>query len=132
MRIVLTLRHTGGHSETHQFDAPIDNVGVKGSATKTRLHGAASSWTYAERYLLTKVCGVQLTDDDDGNAGGGVGPGAERITDDQLLDLEAKMDEKGIGPNGRVKLLTYLGVEKLADLPASQLKKAATAIEGRR
>ena len=75
---------------------------------------------------------MQLTDDDDGNAGGGVGPGAERITDDQALDLEAKMGEHGVGPQGRAKLLTWLGVEKLSDLPASKLKAAMDAIERRR
>ena len=90
-------------------------MGVKGSATKTRLHGAASSWTYAERYLLTKVCGVQLTDDDDGNAGGGVGPGAERITTDQLTDLEALIGEVGAD---RGRFMFWLGVKDLSDLPA--------------
>ena len=75
---------------------------------------------------------MQLTDDDDGNAGANVGPGAERITEDQALDLEAKMEEHGVGPQGRAKLLTWLGVEKLADLPASKLKAAMDAIERRR
>ena len=35
------------------------------------------------------VFGVQLIADDDGNAGGGIGPGAEKITEDQVRDLEA-------------------------------------------
>ena len=129
VRIVLTLRHIGGHSETHRFDAPIDNVGVKGAATKTKLHGAASSWTYAERYLLTKVCGVQLTDDDDGNAGGGVGPGAERITTDQLTDLEALISEVGAD---RGRFMFWLGVKDLSDLPAGKLRAAVDALELKR
>ena len=75
VKFVLTLRHNGGHSEKHYLDAPIDDKGMKGSPTKTRLHGMASSYTYCERHLLCKVFGVQLSKDTDGNSQ--VGPAAE-------------------------------------------------------
>ena len=52
IRFVLILRHTSGHEERHRLDAPVDNVGPKGSPTKTALHGMASSYTYCERHLL--------------------------------------------------------------------------------
>ena len=132
IRCVLMLRHIGGHTEQHRLDAPIDGVGAKGGKVMTRLQGTGSTMRYVERYLLCNVCGVQIVADDDGNKGANVGPGAERITEDQALDLEAKMEEHGVGPQGRAKLLTWLGVEKLSDLPASKLKAAMDAIERRR
>ena len=67
--------------------APIDNMSMKGNATKTALHGMRSPATpTAERTLLEKVFGmVSPGEDDDGNAasiaaghrrtaGGAVGP----------------------------------------------------------
>ena len=134
IRFTLTLRHNGGHSEQHYLDAPIDDKGIKGTTNKTRLWGIGSSMSYCERYLLVNVCGVQcvMNLDDDGKRGSTVGPGSERITEDQLLDLEAKITEKGIGPGGRAKLLTWLGVTDLKDLPAGKMRAAADALERKR
>ena len=50
--------------------------------------------TYAERYLLVNVWGVQTAEDDDGNRAGNVGPGSERITEDQAHDLRALIEGK--------------------------------------
>ena len=119
----------------HRLDAPIDGVGVEGRRkVMTRLHGAPASYhgRYVERYLLTVTsAGCRSWPTTTGTLGAGVGPGAERITEDQALDLEAKMEEHGVGPQGRAKLLTWLGVEKLSDLPASKLKAAMDAVERR-
>ena len=78
LRFVLIVRHVGGHSERHTMDAAVDNIGPKGAPTKTKLHGGASSYTFVGRHLKCNVFNVQLIEDDDGNAGGGVGPGAEK------------------------------------------------------
>ena len=129
IRFVLILRHNSGHEERHNFDAPPDYLGPKGSPTKTKLHGMASSYTYCERHLLCKVFGVQLVADDDGNAGGGVGPGAEKITEEQALDLEALLSEvKGT----RAKFLDLMGVSKLEDLARSQHAQAVRFLEAKR
>ena len=74
MRIVLVLRHVGGHEERHFSDAPADTHGPKGNPVKTKLHGMASSDTFVGRNLKIKVFGLQIVKDDDGNAGAGVGP----------------------------------------------------------
>ena len=55
---------------------------------KTKLHGMASSYTYCERHLLCKVFGVQLSDDDDGNAAA-IGPAADPITEEQGFELHS-------------------------------------------
>ena len=55
----------------------------------------ASSGTYCERHLLLKVWGVQTCADDDGNAGAGIGIGAEKISEEEALNVEAKLEEVG-------------------------------------
>ena len=129
LRIVLTLRHIGGHVETHFYDAPVDDRGIKGAATKTALHGSRSTWTYCERTLLSKVCGIRETLDDDGNAGGNVGPGSERITDDQVATINKLIDD--VKANTTRFLFVY-GVESVADLPASVYKAAVRSLEAKR
>ena len=130
VRIVLTVRHTGGHRETHFFDAPIDTVGMKGQKNKTALHGASSSWSYAERILKLHVWGAETTTmDDDGNAGAGLDPSAEKITQDQADDLEALRQE--VKADGK-RLLSALGVEKLSDLPKSRYTEAVRMLEAKR
>ena len=129
MRFVLVLRHTGGHEERHTLDAPVDDTGMKGNPTKTRLHGMASSYTYCERHLLCKVWGVQLVKDDDGNAASNVGPGAERITEQQAHDLESLLEETG---RDRAKFLKLYGVSTISDLSAANYKGALQTLESAR
>ena len=129
IRFVLILRHNSGHEERHNFDAPPDYLGPKGAPTKTKLHGMASSYTYCERHLLCKVFGVQLVADDDGNAGGGIGPGAEKITEDQVMDLQAlRVEVKGDGP----MLLDLMNVKRLEDIPKSEYNRAVQVLEAKR
>ena len=129
IRCVLTLRHVGGHTEQHRLDAPIDGVGAKGGKVMTRLQGTGSTMRYVERYLLCNVCGVQIVADDDGNKGANVGPGSERITTDQLTDLEALISEVGAD---RGRFMFWLGVKDLSDLPAGKLRAAVDALELKR
>jgi hypothetical protein len=128
LRVALIVRHVGGHEERHYLDAPVDTVGLKGNANKTPLHGMGSTLTYCKRYLLCMVFGVQLVKDDDGS-GGASGPGAEKITDNQALDLrglmqEVKADEK--------RFLAVFEVQKIEDLPAACLKPALRMLEAKR
>lgn len=129
LRIVLTLRHIGGHRETHQLDAPIDTVGPKGSGNKTPLHGSASTMSYCERQLLLKVFGVQTSKDDDGNAGAGVGPSHARITEDQANDVHNLLEEVN-ADKGR--FLDVFGVKAVEDLAVNQLRPATAMLEAKR
>ena len=63
MRIVCTVAHTGGHFEENHLDAPPDDVGMKGAATKTGIQSIGSSVTYLRRYLTTMVFNIVLSDD---------------------------------------------------------------------
>ena len=129
IRFVLTLRHIGGHEETHFIDAPPDYLGPKGAPVKTKLHGTGSSATYCQRLLLCMVFGVQLIADDDGNAGGGIGPGAEKITEEQALDLVALIGEVGADTP---KFLDYFQIKSLEELPSISYKTAVRMLEAKR
>ena len=128
VRFRLIVRHSG-HSEEHFMDAPIDNVGMKGSPTKTRLHGTGSAETYALRRLKCNVFDVRLVDDDDANAAGGIGPGAEPITPEQADELRKIADEvKADIP----AFCRYLKVDGIPSIPASRFMEAKQALERKR
>ena len=125
LRFVLILRHIGGHEERHRLDAPIDNIGPKGSPTKTKLHGMASSYTYCERHLILKVFGVQVVADDDGNGG----PGAEKISAEQAKDLDSLIGEVKASKG---KFMAYFKIDKLEDIALSQYAGAVRMLEEKR
>ena len=125
LRVVLKLRHGGGHEETHHLDAPIDNKGIGGKATKTALHGMGSTITYCQRYLLCSVFGVELADDRDGNPP----EDAATVTDEQAANLKALCDEVGADLGAFLKVLK---VPKLEDLPASKYAGAVRRLEAKR
>lgn len=129
IRFVLILRHTGGHEERHRLDAPVDHLGIKGAQTKTRLHGMASSYTYCERHLLLKVFGVQTVADDDGNAAAGIGPSSERISEDQVHNIDALADEVAAD---RRKFLKFFDIDHLAEMRVSDYKTAIRMLEAKR
>ena len=130
MRFVLLIRHAGGHHEEHRFDAPIDDIGMKGNPTKTRLHGMSSSYTYCERIMVSKAFGVQIGDrDDDGNAASGIGPGAERITESQVADIHSLIEE--VKAN-QARFLEFFGAEAIADLPAGRFREAVAMLNRKR
>ena len=127
-RFVLMLRHIGGHEERHRLDAPIDNVGPKGTANKTVIHGMMSSYTLCERHLCVKVFGLQIVDDDDGNAAGGIGPGTELITPKQATQLNALADEVGADKGLFCKMMN---IGSIPELSASQFKVAVVALRAK-
>ena len=128
IRFMLTLRR-GGHVEQHFIDGSPDYLGPKGVPNKTKIHGTFSSYTLAERHLLCKVFGVQLVADDDGNAAGGIGPGAEKISAEQARDLEALCSEVG----GNVTIFNKIfSVTSFAELAKANLKPAIQLLEAKR
>ena len=129
LRFVLIVRHVRGHSERHTMDAAVDNIGPKGSPTKTKLHGGASSYTFVGRHLKCNVFNVQLVKDDDGNAGGGIGPSAEKITLDQANELNTIAENVGAD---KIAFCTYLKVDSITSIPAGRYREAKLALERKR
>jgi len=69
--IVCDVLHTGGHSRTYHYDAPIDDVGIKGEKNKTSTHGRGSAISYGRRYLILMIFNLTIGgEDDDGNGAG--------------------------------------------------------------
>ena len=124
IRYVMVVRHKGGHSERHTMELPKDDTGKK-----AHLHQIGSSNTYGKRYLKVSVFDVDLSDDDDGNAGAGVGPSAETITEHQAADLRALIEDVGAD---KAKFLRFFGIKNVLELPASRMKEAVRMLEARR
>lgn len=127
IEVTCTLRHVDGATRTAKFRGPFDNSGGKNA-----LQAVGSSRTYGKRYTLTDVTGISTEDDDDG---AGAGTPHERITDKQLADMEALIEEVGASRDGFVKWLEKKinrDLGGLADLPAKDYRDAVRALEQKR
>lgn len=120
LHVVCIVRHVAGHEERATFPVPVDTKAAMSAAQK---NGAAL--TYGRRQSLIAVLGLTTTDDDIDGADIGR-PSAETITESQAADLDAKIDEVGAD---KARFLDWLGVESLADIPASDYRRAVKALE---
>lgn len=124
MRVVCFCSHRGGHTRRYQYDASLDMTGLKGNQNKTPIQGEGSTFSYARRYLTALIFNLTLTDEDnDGQSA------ADRITESQAADLQAKITEVSAD---KAAFLRYLRVDRIEDLPASKFKAAIAALEKKR
>jgi len=65
IRVTCQCMHVGGHSEPYHFDLPVDDIGIKGNANKTRIHGSGSTISYGRRYLVLMIFNVVMAGEDD-------------------------------------------------------------------
>jgi hypothetical protein len=98
--------------------------------SKADAHGVGSATSYAKRYALAAALGV-TSEDDDGNAAVAAGANGKdpHITEKQLADLDALIEEVGAD---KAKFLKYLKLTKLADLPAKAYSNAVKDLEAKR
>jgi len=96
-------------------------------ATKQDAQGYGSALTYARRYSLMASCGI-APEDDDGNAASKAKK-EPLITEKQMTDIIALAQEVNADMTGFRK---FLCVNKLEDLPASQMPRAVAALESKR
>jgi len=60
----------GAHEETYHMDLTLDDVGLKGNASKTKIHAEGSTFSYGRRYLTAMIFNLTIIgEDDDGNHG---------------------------------------------------------------
>jgi hypothetical protein len=117
---VCTVRHLNGHSVASSFTLPIDNPSAMNPQQKV---GAAL--TFAQRRSLSAALGLTTTNDDtDANP---VDP--TPISDDQVTELEDLIAET---KSNRGRFLEFMGVASLAKIPASEYKRAITALNQKR
>lgn len=122
--------HRAGHSERTELSAAPDTSGSKNS-----VQAIGSTVAYLERYTLFAMFGLSSADMDDDAAGATAGPRG-LITDEQLADLVALLDEIPDMPRDDFK--KYLedrhGVPegKLQSIPAGKYRAIVATLEKRR
>lgn len=127
VRIECQVSHIGGHTRLYHKDMPADGKGAKGNDVMTKTHAVGAAQSYAMRYLLRMIFNVATGEEDrDGNAPRDDGALISPEQRDSLLKLA---DEVGAD---LVKFCQYLRIEAMADLPASQFKRAVAALEAKR
>jgi len=120
-KIIVTCKitHVMGHSEETSLGADADTTGSKNS-----IQAIGSTITYLERYTLLATLGLATYEaDDDGVSS------EEKITEEQLHILR---DEIIAANSTEEKLLKFMGLEKIEDMPKSDFNKAKAALEARR
>ena len=118
------VSHAGGHSKSSSITLPTES---KAGCSEAQKVGAIL--TYAQRYSLINALGLTSCDEDtDGNADA---PTEGKISEADLLSLEVALDS--ITPPVDVsKFREFMGVDRLADIPASQVKRAFDAVARRK
>ncbi len=108
VRVVCKVMHAEGHSQSYEYDSPMDSAGIGGKVNKTPTHARGSAITYGRRYLTLMIFNLSTGYDDDGNASSGY-DSSDWLT--AIADASS-MDE-----------LNALANElKTAQIPASALK----------
>jgi hypothetical protein len=117
IKVIAILAHRGGHERRVPFESPIENSG-----SKNNTQGWGSALSYGKRYSGSAVLNIITRGEDDDGKKAGDKP---TITDDQVIALRdiilaVDADEK--------RFAAYMGVEKLADLPAIAFDRAKAAL----
>jgi hypothetical protein len=105
---------------TASFTCPVDSGAVM---SKQQQHAAAL--TYAKRQSLVQALGLTTTDPDTD----GAGDSAEAITEDQQTELADLLQQSKADMR---KFLSWLGVEKLSEIPARDYTRAKEALARKR
>lgn len=118
VRILAVVLHCAGHKENYHFNVPLDGKGMQGNANMTKIHGKASSVSYGRRYLICMIWNIP-TQDNDGNKP------VSKITQKQLSILLDLLNFKEMSEK---KLIDFLKVDSMEDLPESRYMEAMQAI----
>ncbi len=111
IRVICTVAHVNGHKATATFEASTKQLTGAMSAQQE----VAAALTFGRRQSLIQALGLTTCDPDED----GGGPVA-LVTHEQVLVLEALIDQRPSG--SRARLLTYLGVAALEDIPADRFE----------
>lgn len=113
--VTCKITHVLGHSEETTLSAPSDTSG-----SKNAIQAIGSTISYLERYSLLAVLGLATSDMDDDAQTETV-----KVTDKQLHTLRDLLISKELS---EAKLVEYLKIEQLEDLPADKYMVALQAI----
>lgn len=111
------LAHTDGFSDSLLIHLPLDK-----SEFRTATQSEGSTISYARRQLIKAHFNIiERNQDDDGS-----GLNVQTITDDQLKDLETKIQD--VGAN-KAKFLEFWEIGKLSDLKQADLDNAMRMLD---
>jgi hypothetical protein len=131
IRVVCYVTHRGGHTRMYHRDMPVVTTGLAGKVNMTQTHGNASAQSYAQRYLLKGIFNVAIGEDDnDGN-----GDRGEVITEKQVADLNALIDEVGANRQAFMEYIAkdkFIAAEKLEDIPVKSYSSLVKMLERKR
>lgn len=123
--VTCEVMHKDGHTKHYEAEWPVDNAGIMGKVNKTRMHGIASTNSYAVRYLTTMIFNIAVGDhDNDGN-----GSGSPVLTESQVCDLHALIIEVGADED---KFCKYMNVSSLGEILNENYKRAVKVVESKR
>ncbi len=119
--VTCILSHTLGHSERVSMSGPPDKSG-----SKNPLQEIKSTITYLELSTLQAVTGVVSQDanlDDDGNGA------AETISEEQVADLAALIDEINLTPSRKKSFLKWAKISKIEEMPVADYAHACKYLQ---
>ena len=124
--VTCTVKHRDGHAESNSFPAMPDTR-LTGKVSPSQLLQMAI--TYAKRQTLAMALGLATEEDrhDDDDA-----PTVERITEAQVADLTALLDEITDREKAKQAALKYAKVTELHEIPADKFKSVVAGLEKRR
>jgi len=114
--VTCILSHTDGHSERVTMRGPSDDSGKK-----NKIQSVGSTATYLQRYTLLALLGLAAKDDDDAGRSA-MEKNSAKITNDQVLEIEAFISENELDAAAIKQVIVAKGHKEYADLPASQFK----------
>lgn len=118
--VTCIVSHRDGHFEENTLSAGRDDSGNKNS-----IQAVGSTITFLQRYTLKAALGLAASNDDDGKA---AGDGAT-ITDEQAETIQKLIVEA----KANVELfLKYMNAESVADIPATQFKRAVDMLNAKK
>ena len=128
VRICADVLHNMGHRETYHYDVPLDGKGIQGNANMTKIHGKASSVSYARRYLMCMIWNLPTMDDDGNAAGGSTSQAVEYIDEQQIVTLKEYIQATGANAE---KFLKYARVESLDQITKPAYQKVLAALKAK-
>jgi hypothetical protein len=119
IRIQCDVMHAGGHVVHRHLDLPVDGKESKGGMSAIQGHGSTVS--YGRRYLTAMIFNLTVAGEDTDAAAA-----SWRVTEEQRQELANLIDESGADEG---KLLAWLNVESLVDVPARMFPDVKRRLE---
>ncbi len=124
IKVTCILTHILGHTESTSLQGGRDESGGKNN-----IQAVGSTVSYLQRYTLLAITGLATGDmDDDGKESEPV----ERITEAQVADLHALIEDVGLSPELQEKLLRVCKIKSLSEIVPAAYSDVVKMIESKR